>query len=288
MNLKKSAIPLFDDRGFRVTAGLQSKTCKPDIATTRYDRFSHDMPGYEESLGRLRVTEMVPPGFSAAMLWARAQALKDELAADRQIAGILNNICLPVFIPSVRFDDQGSFFDTIMLSHVKSAYKEQFPGREFISHCQGRLAGQVKQINVDRQPAQTTTRPEGLVALFFPEALRGFSVNAQVEQMAALPQNRFVLSGPIVMSMVFIMHPKELARDMYVPGLVAASARYGTNVICFRAYNDSLQVGTRNHLDEAFDSSSGGLFYAEENPDSGRRVECIPSLSLHRPLPSNR
>jgi peptide subunit release factor RF-3 len=83
----------------------------------------------------------------------------------------------------------GKILDEKILPAVEAAYVEQFPKRKFTNYRKGDLAGKVTIIKGSRHENFLDAINSGPVVLvFFATALQGFSIEADLEQMADLPE----------------------------------------------------------------------------------------------------
>jgi hypothetical protein len=155
--------------------------------------------------------------------------------------------------------EYGTVLEEVFLTAVERAYKTQFPGRVFNNHRKGTLAGQVTiepSMRHDLLVEQMKQGPK--VVLYFPDSLRGFSIEADRQQIKRLPP-QFTLAGVLDTATAMALHPATLGRDWNTPGLDCAAVSWESSSLYFRASDDYLVFGSR-FLD-ACDYYSGGLVF---------------------------
>lgn len=194
----------------------------------------------------------------------RCGAIRETIAANPQIANLVKGkgVSLDLAFPKLDFNDLGDVIERAVAIAGRS-YKVEFRGRQFVNHRQGNLRGKVSIIPGVRHEifiARLLGFSAGShVAVWFPNSLQGYSVLAQREQMASLPEY-FILSAldtPFAMA----MYPDVLARDQYTPGpdLSAVQWQGPSHSLCFRAYDAVLAFGSWGILGFTYEDFSGGL-----------------------------
>jgi len=210
-----------------------------------------------------RVQEFLgPTGLSASQFEDLAQGLLTQLRADPQLAAAASGVCLPIPFGVCSIDDYGTQLETI-LGVVGRAYENEFPGRRFVNHRVGRLKYDVEVIQAtrhDRFLGRLSRRPG--VALYLPNLLQGFSVDAQRQQICDLPES-MLLSGAIDTTLAMGAYPDMLARDFRTPRLECSAVRYqsGEDSFYFRADDHKLEFDCRANLGSAAGHWSGGLLF---------------------------
>jgi hypothetical protein len=154
-------------------------------------------------------------------------------------------------------NDYGQVLDEVLLDAVGCAYEAEFPGRKFYNQRRGKLAGEVTVVEGSHHETLLTALVKGpVVALYFPTALQGYSIQADLEQMATLPDG-VLLAGALEPAAALIMYPDVLAHDGRTPGLDCAALRREGFSLYFKADNDNLHFTDR--IPPAFGDYSGGL-----------------------------
>ena len=168
---------------------------------------------------------------------------------------------LPIVLPQIALSDYlsdyGKMLDEAFLPAVGRAYEAEFPGRKFYNDRQGTLAGEVTVVRGSRHETLLAALAAGpVVVLYFPTALQGFSLKADLAQMAAL-SDEILLAGALEPAVAMTMYPDVLARDGHTPGLDCAALRWQGRSLYFEAGGDCLGFyGGDLH---AHGSYSGGL-----------------------------
>lgn len=197
--------------------------------------------------------------------YGRTMAIIETIRGREDVVGILNGPCLPlVFAAGAIQTDLGTYLESTVLSAVKSAYEGQFEGRPFNSYLQGELARQVSYVPESNLHWLLESMDAGpVVAMYFPDALRAWSILADREQMATLPQDlAFVLPDAIVHGHAIIGYPDVMARDDDVPGQDCAANTWQSleGSLYFAADSDDLEFDKiDDDLAETNDGCSGGL-----------------------------
>jgi hypothetical protein len=101
-----------------------------------------------------------------------------------------------------------------------------------------------------------------VVAAYFPDALRAWSILADREQMATLPKDlKFVLPDAIIHSHAIIGYPDVMARGYSVPGINCAANTYWLpeHSLAFGMEGNCLGLDDAGLLSGAGRCSSSGL-----------------------------
>lgn len=123
--------------------------------------------------------------------------------------------------------------------------------------------GKVSILDGTRHDQLINRLAEGtVVALYFPNALQGYSINAGWEQIATMPEG-CLLAGGIDTSVAYIGYPDVLGRDGKTPVLTCdalgwESAEYS---LCFHADDSDARFAYTDSLSDANDYCSGGLVF---------------------------
>ena len=255
---------LIDRHGRRIPPqGMQAKA-----KDANWD-FCLEQPaiGYARRLAHL--TRYFPEGtkFSSTEEFVRhTKEILDWIRGHEQISNLLTGddlkvVRLPICLPKLEVEDYGRTLEEIFLTAAASSYREQFPDRKFVNHRQGELANQVSIAAGSRHKQLLARMVEGPVTgVFFSNALQGYSIDADCEQVASLPEN-ILLAGGFDTITALTAYPDVLARDYHTPGLDLAalfwqSSRYSLG--CW-ARGARFDFGRTFRLARAFGSSSAGL-----------------------------
>jgi len=183
------------------------------------------------------------------------------IQGNRQIANIANGVFLPVVLPKLVTEDLGAELE-LYLAGVGNSYAKIFSDRKFYNYRKGELDGKVSIVGGSRHKQLIRRmKQEPAIGIHFPNPLQGFSVEADREQMATLPEG-FILSG-LDTAIAMVMYPDILVRDCHTPGLDLAtfSGRSVGYSFCFLAYACALFFTFRGSLTKANGRSSGGLLF---------------------------
>ncbi len=203
---------------------LTRPACAERLAQLFYQlHFSHspvflllaDLPGYTR------------PKFTVEIFGARVSAILEKIEAVPPIADILRGVYFPIFVPPIYLFDYGVTMETVFLPTVERSLRAQFPDRTINHERHGKLAGAVEMMEGTRHEdlVKAMKEEEGVVAVYFPIALQGYSCQAAREQMYSLPEG-LTLAGGLDTSAAMIMWPDFLARDDRVPVLDMSALRY--------------------------------------------------------------
>lgn len=261
---------LFNENGIRRPYGkLKHKVGKPDWAF-RYSapqffgqsRFAQVLAQFAKHLPKgSRLPEL-------AEFYGRFMAIVETVSGREDVRNILNGPCLPlVFAAGAIQGDLIMYLEDVVFAGVKSAYEGQYPERPFNNYRQGELVGQVTYVSESKIERLLVAMDSGsVVAAYFPDALRAWSILADREQMATLPKDlRFVLPDAVVHGHAIIGHPDVMARDCNVPrnDCAANTWRSPGFSLLFQADDYDLDFGIDNSLAAADGSHSGGLLLLE-------------------------
>lgn len=232
-------------------------------AVTTPDRNFHLVQPAVDFADRLRRMEEFSgsTGLSASQFEDLAEGLFTKLRGDAQLAPTAAAICLPVPFGARKIGDYGTDLEAILLGTGRS-YKNEFPTRKFTNYRKGELANQVTVFPDTRHDRFIARLSEPGVGLYFPNLLQGFSVDAQRQQIADLPES-MLLTGPLDTALVIAAYPDVLARDFNTPGLdcSAVQCQAAEHSLVFGAHDDELRFGLRAYLGFASDRYSGGLLF---------------------------
>lgn len=256
----EDAVRLFFDRHGRCipAPNLRARACDANR------NFRLNQPTLDYAERHARLTEFLGQELiiTAAQFKDTSERQLASLRENPSTANALKGVVLPVIMPRIVMKDLGACLEEILLPAVERSYTQKFPGRTFNNRRQGDLAGKVTLVSDTRHERLVAGMAKSsMVGIFLPNPLQGFSVHAQREQIAAMPEN-FVLSA-LDMIMAMIMYPDVLARDFNTPGLDLSalqwqSAEYS---LFFEAYDDKLLFVYETYLGVAGGSYSGGVLF---------------------------
>jgi hypothetical protein len=206
------------------------------------------------------------PGVALGLetFWEQAQALRQTLLMYSELSGLIDGVCLPLVIPVLSEPDYGCRLAQI-LPAVKASYQNWFPQRRFIdclNYDRSENLTIIRQSNMSHLNGTLTTTP--VVGLYFPDALRGWSIRACREQMQTFPASLgMILPDAIIHGLGIIGYPYLLAHGLSTPGLDCAGnswhqAQYS---LCYKAYDTCLEFCPATNLTHALGSYSGGLLF---------------------------
>lgn len=189
---------------------------------------------------------------------AKSAELLAKVAENKQVRNLLKGVHLPIVVPQTTITDYGTELETRFLPAVESSYRAEFPGRSFKNWRKGELAGKVGVVAESRHQQFLDRLATGaVVGVYFPTALQGFSIPADLAAMSKVAPG-FALTGALETAAALVAYPDVLARDYQTPGLdCAANTWSATYALLFRADVGLLVFGPG--FLGAYDSCSGGL-----------------------------
>lgn len=194
----------------------------------------------------------------------RSKELIAEIKNQRNLANLLNGVYLSIILPRLGDEvDYGKAMEQIFLPAVKFSYEKQFPGMRFYNWRENELAGKVKIVEGTRHERIVgKMMHDRVVAIYFPNSLQGFSVQASREQLLALPES-LLLAGGFDTAAALAMYPDVLAGDWQTPGydLSALSWQSPDYLLGFEASDDGLYFDSRGALGNASGNFSSGLLF---------------------------
>lgn len=229
---------------------VRSVVCNPNLAyqlkqpkwtlAERYGRSPQPGISYEEFGSRTRE------------LLERFLTLKN---ADKVVA-------LPILIPQMDIKDLGETTEGLV-ALAADAYQRQFPGRSFTNYRRGNLVGKISPFpgaGYEKLIEALQQRP--VVGLWIPDAMLGYSLNAQREQGQHLPKG-FTLTGTIEPVIGWIMYPDAVAHSIHTPLYDCPAVQEGTSgrSFVFYACDDSAHFGWRIDPANTNGAYSGGLLF---------------------------
>lgn len=258
VELKENIQKLFDKNGRRIPPrDLKSSVCDPD-ANFRIVQPEID---YAMRLNRLGRFFSGVNFLSAEEFQARSKKLIEQLGQNQLLSNLLKGVHLPICLPKIKIADYGQSLENVFFPAVGKSYEEHFPSRKFYSYRKGELETQVSIIEDSHKRLLANMDEEPVVGiLFFP--LQGYSIYADQEQMASLPES-LILSGAMDIATAITTYPDVLARDWHTPGYdcAANSWRSAARSLCFGVSGGGLDFCSCGSLGSARDVYSGGLLF---------------------------
>ena len=233
--------------------------------------FRLDQSALDYAARHARMAEYFGGGLvSAAEFQARSKAIIVKVAGNKQTANILKGAHLPICLPAVNGGDYGTVLEEMFLAAVKRSYETAFPGRPFSNWRAGELANRVTIIPGTRHDQLVQALKAGpVVAVYFPQALQGFGIPADREQLSSLPEH-FLLAGAWDIAAAMVGYTDVLARDYQTPGLDCAAVQWKSAV-----YSLLFEAGDRLRGADACDNVlSLGIdqVFPEEHVLPGARI----------------
>ena len=251
---------LFDKNGRRIPENLKAAVCDPNsgyfLKQPAIDYARSFSKGFE---GTGLAANMAASDFEET-----AKQLIEGLKADERTKKLLKGVYLPIIIPQTEIADLGEAVEEFVGMAEKS-YRKEFKKRNFTNHRKNDLKGKVTVVAGSRyEKLIEKMQKESVVGIYFPNPLQGFSVDAQREQMAALPEG-FSLSGPIDTAMGFAMYPELLGKDATTPVYDCSAVQWQSSgySLNFGADDDDADFGSGSNLSDADDYCSGGLLFVK-------------------------
>ncbi len=258
VSLTDAIIKWFDKHGRRIPP--RTLTASVTDASRNYF-LKHTKLNYAERLARIVDCFVLKEAISADEFENRAEAILDGLRVDEKTQLITNGVHLPFYLPQTQVDDYGRVLDEVFLPAVERSYKAEFPKRSFYNYRKGTLAGQTTIVEGSRHERLVEAMKQGnVVGIYFPNCLQGFSVHADREQMASLP-DKFLLAGGFDAAGAMVAFPDVLARDSKTPLLDLAVMQWQSSdcSLYFGARDGNLLFDYGIVLDDAYDYCAGGL-----------------------------
>ncbi len=256
--------PLFDKNGRRIPFNLKAAVCDP-----ARNYFVEQPPtNYKRSFLKGFTNTGLDPSMSLVDYEDQAERLLDELSSNKQLKNLLKSPYFPIIIPKTYLTDLGAMIEEFVTAAGKSYEQHYYVldfsyKHSFTNYQKNTLKGSVTVVKGSRyKRIVEQIQKESLVGIYFPTALQGFSVNADIEQMSSLPES-FILSGPLDVAMAFVMYPDILGRDSNTPiydcSAVNWASRYSS--LNFGVEDDCMDFGKEGNLSNTDGRRSGGLFF---------------------------
>jgi len=217
--LEEAIRKLVDKHGRFIPLGLQSP-----VVDANYD-YCLRQPKTDHKDRFIRMAEAFHCGseISLADFIGRTDKVIGRIKSDAQLSSLLNGTFFRILLPRMEIKDHGKTMEEVFLPAVEAAYKKQFSGRNFVNYRKNELAGQVSIIAGTRYDKLVSAMAQGAVpAVYFPTALQGFSIPADREIIATLPED-IILSGGYDIAAAMVGYADVLARDSKTPVLDMAA-----------------------------------------------------------------
>jgi hypothetical protein len=253
--IKDAVRMLLDRHGRRIPAqGMNTEV----VDANRDFRLTQPEVNFAERLARL--TRFLGNGempISAEEFERRTAETVEKVKSDKLLTNLFRGVYLPIVLPQIAIGDYGKVLEETFLPAVGRAYEAEFAGRKFYNNRQGTLAGEVTVAKGSRHEVLVAAIAAGpVVALYFPTALQGYSIPADLEQMATLP-DFVLLAGALEPAAAMVMYPDVLALNGQTPRLDCAALEWRGFSLCFGA--DGGRLGFYRRFLYACDGCSGGL-----------------------------
>ena len=253
---------LFDKHGRRIPPkGLNANVCDADydyhvVQPTQID-YAERLRLAHEALGS-DVEETWWP--SAEEFQQKTEEVLEDLREDEQCSQILQGPHFPICIPQMAVEDYGQMLDEMLLPAAERAYKRAYPDRKFYNHRKGELQGELEIWSGSKHEQVLSAVREGpVLGVYFPQALQGYSINADREQMAGLPE-KMSLSGGLDTLFAWLMYASELLRDEKTPWFDMAALMWRGWSLYGNAYGGNAEFHVNRYLDPAGDFTAAGVF----------------------------
>ena len=213
----------FDEHGRRISEGLQTFGVSNANRNLWFNRPELNKEvDFTNRILRLHKCLNIDTEINAKQLKEETERLLAIIGENSQIANIVNGVYLPVVLPRLVTNDLGAEVE-LYLKGVNDSYINTFSDRKFCNDHEGVLADKVRIANGSRHDKLIERMKQGpVIGIYFPDSLRGFSIDASNEQMLTLPKG-FILSGMDTF-IAMMMYPDILACDN-APGLNLTALR---------------------------------------------------------------
>lgn len=184
-------------------------------AEMRFEKGKSSIGETEDSSSRIQRLNQalgIEVKISDAQIQWEYSHLRKALSKTPEISNILKGICLPVILVKRLSNDVGEELIRL-LNGAQKSYNKAFSEKKF-NYCinPDNLAGRLEIVEKSGYQKVWDIKAEGdSIALFFPYALFGYSIEDQRKVMEILSEFGFILSGDIE---PFIMYPDFLATPL--------------------------------------------------------------------------
>ncbi len=271
VKVEEVSLKLFDKNGRRIPKDLKSAVCDANKNFYLVQPKLGTVADYADRLIRFQQAFKEGPVMSAAEFEGRAKELIAEVENNKNLCNLLSGIYLPIILPQLgNLNDYGENLKRVFIPAVEFSYNKdkQFSGRKFCNFRKNDLAGKVSIVPGTRHEKLIEKMTQGyVVAIYFPNPLQGFSINASREQIVTLPES-LILAGGFDTASAIAMYSDVLAnaKEWYTPGynLSALSWRLPYFSLFFEADVGNLVFGSRADLGSTYDNFSSGLLFLGE------------------------
>ena len=205
-----------------------------------------------EILGRTSRT-LGDPGISADEFESRIATLKEQVAADSALEGLLGGVHVPFVLPQDAISDIGDALESRYLPALGNAFDEVLPEYTFSAQVSTPLEDNVSVLPGSRHETLIAKLAEGPVVGIYAPCFTEYSLPAALERLSNLPES-CLLSGGIDLVAAFIAAPNLLVRPEGYPPTLWLSALEGDKPgigYHLEAYGANLNLYRRAHLNQA-------------------------------------
>ncbi len=255
---------LFDKHGRCIPKELPAHVRDP-IPSSRLNQLTlSGKASYEARILRLHNALGIDTKITAKEFKKETERLLELIRTDVRISNITNGVYFPVICPKLDRHNFGAELERYIAAISKS-YLATFPHRTFLVHNLLRSTYReethfLRGMRTEKLTERLDSAP--VIGLCFPQALHGFSVSADREQIASLPE-KFILSGIDTM-IAMIMYPDVLVPyDLFSAEFDLASLfwQWTEKTLYFGGLGNCLGLIGTGDIYEAHPTSSGGLLF---------------------------
>jgi hypothetical protein len=243
IRLEEAARKLVDKRGRFIPYELSSRVVDADSTYHLYD------PPTDCDDRFIQMAEAFNCGSQISLSDFRERTYKVILRVrkDAQLSNLERGTYLRILLPQVpETNDPGKVMEEVFLPALRKAYQQEYPTRNFIDYFKNKLVGQVSLFPGTRYDKLISAMSQGPVpAVYFPMALQGFSIPADREIMATLPED-VILSGGFDIAAAMVGYANVLARNANTPALDMAAWQWRSYSPCLSAHVDWLELNKSN------------------------------------------
>lgn len=251
---------LFDKTGRRIPQSIKANVCDPDRGFNLVQPAMATLEDYAVRLQRLHKNLGIDTGIAVSEFKQEIERQLELVQSNPKAANILKGVWLPIVLPKLEANDLGDILERYLKAFEKS-YLDNFPKRKFNNYREGEIKDKVSVVEARYDEVIKRMKQEPVVAIYFPNSLQGFSINASREQAESLPES-FALSG-FEAALAGIMYPEVMLRDFHTPGfdLAGFAWRSSDYSLYLKARDVSADFGNRGCLADAYDGYSAGLVF---------------------------
>jgi hypothetical protein len=216
------SVLLFDNNGVRsVYAGLKNLVGKPNNCVFNVQKAFDDQSLFLQASTQLNNSwPSEARSLNLADFQNRFMKIIENINQREDVRQILKGPCLPLFFAEGSIDDLGVYFEDKVIPAIKYLFKKR--SEQGLSQKQTlfeitktKLSNEVGYVPESKLDLFLNAKKSGsVVAAYFPNALRAWSILAAREQMSTLPPDvKFVLSDIIIHGYSIIEHFDIIAMD---------------------------------------------------------------------------